>query len=490
MIRYVFDGCLVLGALTALCSEFPAVPDVSRQGLANPERGWRFEIKVGMESGERSSRRDNWPFPRYRRDGITVTQSYCYLTKYCDTDIPQSKLDALQKDFDHAREEGVKFLLRFAYETDTSRQKGPYLTRILAHIKQLKDIVNRNADVIYSLQIGWVGAWGEFHASMSGIENDPKQVSQVVAATLDILPPNRSTMMRTMLLREQALRELNGREKDRIGFFNDATLANNVDSGTFLGYPDKLEKMWWGDILWGKYAENGNYHYELAKRMGPSAPVDGELFWTQSRVDLVRENALAAILRFRDHHYTTFSVVHGNSELDMLQEPGSIDRWKRSPVTVEFLSAYGIDCDPGYFAGVPYRTAYDFIRDHLGYRLVAKAAGCEDGMERVLVHNYGVAAPVNPRNAYFAVVSEDGSVRTHATEFDCRMLAPGADTVIAGNVTRFVKGDRLALWLPDEMMTDRAEYAIRLAGGAEHLERGGKLLNVLTLGGTFPDVSH
>ena len=481
MIRSVFAGCLVFGTLTALCGELPAVPDVSCPGIANPERGWRFEIKVGLEPGERSPRRDNWPFPRYKRDGITVTQAYCYLTKYCDADISPSKLNALQKDFDHAREEGVKFLLRFAYEGDTNRQKGPYLPRILAHIAQLKEIVNRNADVIYCLQIGWVGAWGEFHSSLSGIENDPKRFSQIVAATLDILPPNRSTMMRTMLLREQALQELDGRGKERIGFFNDATLANNVDSGTFLGYPDKLEKMSWGDILWGKYAENGNYHYELVKRLGPAAPVDGELFWTHSRVEPVRENALAAILRFHDHHYTTFSVVHGNSELDMLPEPGSIDRWKRSPVTVEFLSTYGIDCDPDYFAGVPYRTAYDFIRDHLGYRLVAKSAGCEGGMARVTVHNYGFAAPVNPRKAYFAVVSADGFVRTYATAFDCRMLAPGADTVIEGTVTRLEKGDRLALWLPDEMMRDRAEYAIRLAGGAETLERDGKVLNVLTL---------
>ena len=26
--------------------------DVSRPGLANPERGWRFEILVGLEPGE------------------------------------------------------------------------------------------------------------------------------------------------------------------------------------------------------------------------------------------------------------------------------------------------------------------------------------------------------------------------------------------------------------------------------------------------------
>lgn len=47
-------------------------------------------------------------------------------------------------------------------------------------------------------------------------------------------------------------------------------------------------------------------------------------------------------------------------------------------------------------------------------------------------------------------------------------------------------GERLALWLPDEMLVDRTEYAIRLAGGVEIAEKDGKVLNVLTLGGTFP----
>lgn len=479
--RCVFAGCLVFGALAASCGELSSATGVSREGLANPERGLRFEIKVGLEPGERHYYRDNWPFPRYRRDGITVSQAYCYLTKYCDADIPQSKLDALQKDFDHAREEGVKFLLRFAYETNTGRLKGPYLARILAHIAQLKDIINRNADVIYCLQIGWVGAWGEFHSSKSGIEKNPEQFAQVVAATLDILPPNRSTMMRYMPAREQALLQLNGHGEDRIGFFNDGTLAGFIEGGTFVDYPEKMEKKFWGDLLWGKYGEKGNYHYDMVALVGRHAPIDGELFWSTSKIDPQWETGLAAILRFKEHHYTTFSVVHGNSELDKLTTPGAIDRWKATPVTADLLAAYGIDCDSDYFAGAPYRTAYDFIRDHLGYRLVAKSAACEGGTARVVVHNYGFAAPVNPRKAYFAVVSKDGSVRTHATDFECRMLAPGADTVIEGKLARIEKGDRLALWLPDEMMEDRAEYAIRLAGGAEHLERDGKILNLLTL---------
>ena len=489
MHRLMTGAFAVLGLFCVTSGEIAAgVADVSRPGLANPERGWRFEILIGLEPGEKSSRRDNWPFPKYKRDGVTVTQAYCYLVKYCDSEIPQSKLDALQADFDRARRDGVKFLLRFAYETDMSRRRGPYLPRILAHIAQLKEIVNRNADVIYCLQIGWVGAWGEFHASKSGIEKHPEQIAKIVAATLDILPPNRSTMMRYMPAREQALLQLDGRGESRIGFFNDATLAGFIEGGTFVDYPEKMEKRFWGDLLWGKYGEKGNYHYDTVTQISRRAPVDGELFWSESKIGLPWETGLAAILRLKEHHYTTFSVVHGNSELDKSDRPGAIDRWKATPVTPELLKAYGVDCDPAYFADAPYRTAYDFIRDHLGYRLVAKAAVWKDGMARVLVHNYGFAAPVNPRKASFAVIAADGTVRAYPSDFDCRALEAGADTVIEGRVPALGAGERLALWLPDEMLADRTEYAIRLAGGAEIVEKDGKVLNALTLGGSFAPV--
>ena len=177
---------------------------VALAGLVNPERGFRFEQKVGLEEGEKQSKSNlsAWKFKECAEDGVTVAQAYCYLNKYCDAPIPQAKLDALQADFDRARKEGVKFLLRFAYETDMSRKKGPTLQRILSHIIELRGIVKRNADVVYALQIGWVGAWGEFHSSASGIEFDREASAKVVKYTMDyMLPENRSTMLRTMQLR-------------------------------------------------------------------------------------------------------------------------------------------------------------------------------------------------------------------------------------------------------------------------------------------------
>ena len=85
-----------------------------RDGLANPERGFRFEIGVGRipsDPVQVSHVRDQWPFPRYRADGVTISQAYCYLTQVHSSDISGEKLAALQADFDRARREHADILL-------------------------------------------------------------------------------------------------------------------------------------------------------------------------------------------------------------------------------------------------------------------------------------------------------------------------------------------------------------------------------------------
>ena len=462
-------------------------PADSRDGLANPERGWRFETGVGITPADPvrfDYLRDLWPFPRYRKDGVTVTQAYCYLSRFCDGPVAQDKLDALQASFDRARADGVKLLLRFAYEFD-GLAEGPTGDRVLEHVRQLTPVVRKNIDVIYCLQIGWIGLWGEFHTSIHGLERDPELVGKVLAATLEMLPEGRFTMMRRMAYRHMALKALgDDREIDattaftsaphaRVGFFNDATLANWHDGATFPAIEP--------------YAAAGHPEFDEVAREGRWMPVDGELFWTEDkgRSDPVYADALRAIVRFRDHHYTTFSLVHGNSELDTTPRPWTIDFWKKTPVTAELLAAYGVDFDPDYFAGVPYRTGYEFIRDHLGYRLKLAAAEFEETSSGLKVtarlRNYGFAPPINPRRPVWVVVDAAGACTEHPVDFDCRTLQPGEERAFVATLPMLRADDRLALWFPapETAIQYRAEYAVRLANAMDIGSVGGRLLHFL-----------
>lgn len=478
----------VLAAMPAALA-LSAQAAVPPGALPNPERGFRFEKRIAALETKNRSGQYEWPLTEVERrykaeDGVVMSQAYCYLTRYCDGEIPQTKLDALQTAFDEVRAEGVKLILRFAYENDIGRPprvQGPTAERILSHIAQLTPVVRKNIDIIYTLQIGWVGAWGEFHSSIHGIEKDKEAVARITKATLDMLPESRCTMMRTMSHRENALSVLK-EGGDRIGFFNDATLANQTDGGTW-------KTIWKG--CEERQGRPGNPQFDEVCRIGVHVPVEGELFWRGADIDLERQGGLSAVIRFWRNHYSTFSIVHGNKDLDASSASsgklgagkfGAIDLWKITPVTKELLDVFGVPGDPAYFEGVPHRTAYEYIRDHLGYRLLATGCERKDCEVSVILRNCGFAAPINPRRVYFVVVSKDGTAKEIATDFDCRKAEPGKDVVVTAAVPVLRKGhERLALWLPDESesLRYRPEYAIRLAGGATVKEVGGRILNVL-----------
>lgn len=447
---------------------------VATEGLANPERGFRFEILVGEEG--KASTESNWPFEDYQDDGIAMTQAYCYLTDYWNTEIPQSKLDALQASFDRARKDGVKFVLRFAYQRDMENGGDcPSLDRILSHIEQLTPIVRKNIDVIYVLQTGWIGAWGEFHSDPNGLDKDSAAVAAVVEATLKMLPQNRSTMMRRMCYRRKA-EEYAGEGKldmSRVGFFNDGTVAGTTDGGTF----DHI-------------AYEGDPEFDEVTAKCPDLPIDGELFWN-SVPDLLSANAINAIHRFVKHHYTTFSVVHSNSEQDPSRGCvyGSIDAWKATPFSADMLKAQGLPCDENYFHRNPLPSAYEYIRDHLGYRLeVVRAEGSFEGKGfsgKAVVRNVGFARPINPRPVYLVLYNKKGAVCEIPTGIDARKFQPWEEVEIplSGMLPPDVPKGRykVALWLPDEEPTlrYRPEYAIGIAEGTLREEVGGRLLNVI-----------
>jgi ABC-type phosphate/phosphonate transport system ATPase subunit len=65
-----------------------------------------------------------------------------------------------------ARDVGVKVILRFVYNEDSSGNDTT-LNRMIKHIEQIQSngILVNNADVIAVVQAGFIGAWGEWHSS-------------------------------------------------------------------------------------------------------------------------------------------------------------------------------------------------------------------------------------------------------------------------------------------------------------------------------------
>ncbi|WP_254872321.1 DUF4832 domain-containing protein [Victivallis sp. Marseille-Q1083] len=212
-------------------------------------------------------------------------------------------------------------------------------------------------------------------------------------------------------------------------------------------------------------------------------PVDGELFWKDQGGEI---DAMTAVTQLRDHHYTTFSLVHSYSRFE--GEPYSIDRWQTAMLTPEELAAANLPVSDGYFEdsdGTPVpRSAYEYIRDHLGYRLELQQAAFPARIDRdetlevsFSLINRGFAPPINPRPVFLTLIDAAGRRFDFPVETDPRRWYPAE----AGQPPAVHRASaalplpesiapgrcRLGLWLPDAApsLRRRSDYAIRLANG-------------------------
>jgi hypothetical protein len=201
----------------------------------NPERGFHNDIE--LMSGK--------DFRDVRRQGYSLSRAYIRLDEYRNRPLPATFLAQLNKQFQLVRVARIKVIPRFSYnfptgKDDYSKAPDANLDLTIAHINQLKPILQQNADVIATLQGGFVGAWGEWHGSKNGLDrSQPK--AKILAALLTAMPASRMVQMRypndirnnypQALTKTSAFRS--DRRQARVGFHNDCFLSNQSDSGTY-----------------------------------------------------------------------------------------------------------------------------------------------------------------------------------------------------------------------------------------------------------------
>ncbi len=500
-----------------------------RMGLRNPERGFRTEIYFSTIPGEtagtcschskqnkldgrslkpscqnetltgcprliRGNRLDAVEFSHaqwqdeldyFAYDGVTVMQSYCFLMNYCDgRPLPPEKLEDIETFFRKLRESGAKALLRFAYELYPT-PTGPTAETVLKHIAQLRPLLHRYQDVIYVLQCGFVGRFGEFHHSFHHLEEDPGFCRELFTAVLEALPEGKKTMLRYPRLKRALFgnaplteaEAFSGTAPARIGHFNDYFMGNNNHGGTF-GV---------GDL---SIEEEFHYLDEESRYL----PMDGELQWRDlAGVALPHE----ALFNFFRWHYDTFSMVHGHSLFE--QEFYPIDWWKSVPVDPMFLHDNRIPVSDDYFydaaGNFVSRSHFEYIRDHLGYRLELLSAALPESLRagdrleaEIQLINRGFSAPVNPRPAQ--LVLQCGSERrSFPFETDVRRWYGGTEQVLKLSVTlppEMAPGIYQAGFaLPDasEILADNPAFAIRCANSLEFRDGVNQLGMEITITG-------
>ena len=500
-----------------------------RMGLFNPERGFRTEMYASRIPGEiagmcsvhfketkldgrdtkpvyhnrliRGNRLDGVEFRHCQwqdeldflyYDGVSMMQSYVYLMKFSDgRELTEEKLNDFDEFMNQVRRRGVKVLLRFAYEL-RPRTIGPAGATILRHLESLKVLLRRHSDVIYVLQCGFIGIFGEWHGSINHLEENIGFHGELFKAVLETLPDNRMTMVRYPGIK----RRIFGNEPvtaenafttepiARIGHFNDGFMAGATHGGTFREEP---------------YARQGNPDFDLLSAESRYLPIDGELFWKdlQGAVE-----PLDAAFLFKKHHYNTFGFVHSNSLFE--GDPYSIDLWRNIPADPGALIDNNMPVSDSYFfdcAGNPVlRSYYEYIRDHLGYRLELLSAEMPEAVNaggnircELKLVNRGFSSFINPRPVYLTLTSDDKRIFTMQFDADPRRWHPFEtenfktiehklfmDTSLPDDIMPGCY--KVGLWLPDasESIRERYEYAVRLANDLEW-RNGVNLIGVLNV---------
>ena len=103
-------------------------------------------------------------------------------------------------------------------------------------------MLRKYGDVIYVLQCGFVGKFGEWHNSFHFLQDDLGFRRELISAVLESLPAGCKTMMRYPFLKQQLFGTAPISEKDafsalpeaRIGHFNDGFLAGPSHGGMQL----------------------------------------------------------------------------------------------------------------------------------------------------------------------------------------------------------------------------------------------------------------
>lgn len=118
-------------------------------------------------------------------------------------------IPSLENSFAAARTAGVKLQIYFKYNwgsgsnqftdcgghTVTNDGQDASLNTILSHITQLGPTLNQYADVIYAINAGFIGQFGEWHDSTHG--NDTLSAhNQIITAELNHFPTNRHILLR------------------------------------------------------------------------------------------------------------------------------------------------------------------------------------------------------------------------------------------------------------------------------------------------------
>lgn len=416
----------------------------------NPERGFFIHLEISS-SGNLTPLSDSI-FEGERLLNRSLIYTIYYMPDFMECDITPEYLALIEANMQQMRKNGFKCVLRFAYKRSWTHNDHPWDPTqevVYRHIDQLTPILQEYSDVIFCLEAGFIGVYGEWYYTDNFHYNpfkdshyEPRR--QLLKKLLEVMPKDRQIAVRypqvKMKIFNIAVEDSvtvatahNGTDISRVAHHNDCFVSSDSDVGTYKN--DNERPYVYNEtryLIWG----------------GESCRV--EPYGTC-------ENSIPAC----ENHHMTY--------LNNSYHQGVIARWRNEGCYEEIdrRMGYRLYVDEAYFgkeavAGKPYRVA-------------------------LKIKNDGFASPMNPRGVEFVLVGPDGKSTVYKQDnvdprfwFNNEIATVDAELTLPNAAGEYT----LYLNLPDgrDNLKGDPRYSIRLANkDCWEVETGYNKISTLTV---------
>ena len=402
----------------------------------NPERGFRSGciLKVGdiAESGSYSEIKQKvysiLSMYVFNLDETSKVINIGYnLSKYHEMDkLPEEAVNVFKATSEILQikklKQNINFLYNGEYYTSwgVSEEAKANIASVcasqdimLSHIDQLAALVSEYKDTVSSIMGGFIGFSGDMVDSSQYPPVDRNTIMKAVIEKL-VVPNNVYYLIRLPEHKYELAKDYPDYEYlDRISFVNKAmfgeqTKAGWNSGGYQKGNPEGNKVDWWEYVtLQAAYAPNDG-------ELFPNSNLIGKQLYPTPRIP----TGIEIILECAHHCMTTMGFWNGYYEVGSATDgPAVMDLWHEEIITKDILEENNIVYDPAWFLDNEGNTvthnSYEFIRDHLGYKLVAINADVRCDSKEITVDmnlkNYGFSAAFNLESG-FAILDENYNI--------------------------------------------------------------------------------
>ena len=284
-----------------------------------------------------------------------------------DKELTNITLIKLEEFLSKIKSENKNAVIRFSYDKgyDGNTNSEPSMEMIEMHIKQLSTVLNKFYYTLTAIEAGMLGPWGEMHTSDIATEANKAKVFKCWLLNTKNIPILARTPKAIFYYFGKNLEQMEKyeiKEDDEgynLGVFNDCYLSSDTDVGTYR-YNRTREVNW------------------LSKQ-NEHLPYGGETCKVDKISDL--DNAIPEMYKL------------GLSYLNIDYNKNVIAKWKN----LTYDSSLGKD---SIYHGV---SGFDYIKAHMGYRLVLRSLNITykkgDKFElNINIDNVGFGNLIKPKN--------------------------------------------------------------------------------------------